>query len=83
MLDKVNTIKDKIVELEKTRTQQSEYLVNIRNSATKMAAEELIVTKNLDIITGALSAYHSTVGILVPAETTAVVEEALQGEIVS
>lgn len=68
MLDKVNTIKEKITELEKTRTQQSEYLVNIKNSLGKLSAEETIVTKNLDVITGALSAYHSTISILVPAE---------------
>lgn len=74
MLDKVNTIKEKIAELEKTRTQQSEYLVNIKNSLGKLSAEEQIVTKNLDVITGALSAYHSTVSILNPAEVTATTE---------
>lgn len=79
-MDKVNIIKDKIAELEKTRTQQSEYLVNIKNSLGKLSNEEQIVTKNLDVITGALSAYHSTVSIFNPeiatnAEVAASVEE--------
>ncbi len=81
-MDKVNIIKEKIVDLEKNQKQQSDYLTNIKSSLAKLTAEEQIVTRNLDTIAGAINAYKSTVSLLNPEEATAPAQEVLQGEIV-
>ena len=81
-MDKINIIKEKIVELEKNQKQQSDYLTNIKSSLGKLSAEEQVVTRNLDTIAGALSAYKSAVSVFNPEEATATNEEAIQGEIV-